>query len=90
MLLQALVGFLMDGKIPLPETQFDSERVRYEHRLLPFSSLMIPPAADYQKFYDLTNSQIQKKNVSLFDRMSIIILVIIIVVVVVITIISKT
>lgn len=51
---KTLVGFRMDGKIALPEEQFDSERVRYEHRLLPFSSLLIPPAADYQKFLDLT------------------------------------
>ncbi|XP_043280355.1 N-alpha-acetyltransferase 35, NatC auxiliary subunit [Venturia canescens] len=65
---KALVGFRMDGKIPLPESEFDSERVRYEHRLLPFSSLLIPPAADYQKFYDLTNSQMQKRNEAKSDK----------------------
>ncbi|XP_063981610.1 N-alpha-acetyltransferase 35, NatC auxiliary subunit [Diachasmimorpha longicaudata] len=59
---KALVGFRMDGKIHFPETQFDSERVRYEHRLLPFSSLLIPPAADYQKFLELTDSHVDRKN----------------------------
>lgn len=54
----------MDGKIPLPEMQFDSERVRYEHRLLPFSSLLTPPPVHYQEFLDMTNAQMHKKNVS--------------------------
>lgn len=55
----------MDGKIPLPEMQFDSERVRYEHRLLPFSSLLTPPPVHYQEFLDMTNAQMHKRNVSL-------------------------
>nr|KAF7417202.1 hypothetical protein H0235_011733 [Vespula pensylvanica] len=59
---KALVGFRMDGKIPLPETQFDSERVRYEHRLLPFSSLLTPPPVHYQEFSEMTNAQMYKKN----------------------------
>lgn len=61
---QALVAFRMDGKIPLPEIQFDSERVRYEHRLLPFSSLLTPPPVHYQEFLDMTNAQMHKRNVS--------------------------
>ena len=55
----------MDEKIPLPEIQFDSERVRYEHRLLPFSSLLTPPPVHYQEFLDMTNAQMHKRNVSL-------------------------
>lgn len=55
----------MDGKIPLPEKEFDSERVRYEHRLLPFSSLLTPPPVHYQEFLDMTNAQMHKRNVSL-------------------------
>ncbi|XP_008554508.1 N-alpha-acetyltransferase 35, NatC auxiliary subunit [Microplitis demolitor] len=60
---KALVGLRMDGKIPLPEKEFDSERVRYKHRLLsPFSSLLLPPAANYEKFLDLTNTHPHKDN----------------------------
>lgn len=55
----------MDGKIPLPESPFDSERVRYEHRLLPFSSLLTPPPVHYQEFLDMTNAQMHKRNVSI-------------------------
>lgn len=55
----------MDGKIPLPETQFDSERVRYEHRLLPFSSILTPPPVHYQEFSEMTNARMYKKNVSI-------------------------
>ncbi|XP_006607214.1 N-alpha-acetyltransferase 35, NatC auxiliary subunit isoform X2 [Apis dorsata] len=61
---KALVGFRMDGKIPLPESPFDSERVRYEHRLLPFSSLLTPPPVHYQEFLDMTNAQMHKRNVT--------------------------
>ncbi|XP_014213220.1 N-alpha-acetyltransferase 35, NatC auxiliary subunit [Copidosoma floridanum] len=57
---KALVGFRMDGKIPLPDSQFDCERVRYEHRLLPFSSLLTPPPIQYKKFIEMTNVQIKK------------------------------
>ncbi|XP_033211801.1 N-alpha-acetyltransferase 35, NatC auxiliary subunit [Belonocnema kinseyi] len=60
---KALVGFRMDGKIPLPEMQFDSERVRYEHRLLPFSSLLTPPPVHYQEFLDMTQLQKSKNSV---------------------------
>jgi len=60
----------MDEKIPLPEIQFDSERVRYEHRLLPFSSLLTPPPVHYQEFLDMTNAQMHKRNVNLITSIS--------------------
>ncbi|CAK9830939.1 N-alpha-acetyltransferase 35, NatC auxiliary subunit [Anthophora retusa] len=59
---KALLGFRIDGKIPLPEMQFDSERVRYEHRLLPFSSLLTPSPVRYEAFLDMTNAQMHKGN----------------------------
>ncbi|XP_058810914.1 N-alpha-acetyltransferase 35, NatC auxiliary subunit [Phymastichus coffea] len=57
---KALVGFRMDDRIPLPEIQFDCERVRYEHRLLPFSSLITPPPVHYKKFIEMTNAQMYR------------------------------
>ncbi|OXU25008.1 hypothetical protein TSAR_013448 [Trichomalopsis sarcophagae] len=59
---KALVGFRMDGRIPLPESQFDCERVRYEHRLLPFSSLITPPPVPYKKFIEMTNAQMSRSS----------------------------
>lgn len=58
------MGFRLDGKIPLPESQFDSERVRYEHRLQPFASLLTPPPVRYMEFLEMTGAHMQKKNVS--------------------------
>ncbi|KAL7295496.1 hypothetical protein TKK_0011143 [Trichogramma kaykai] len=52
---KALVGFQIDEKIPLPESQFDCEGVRYEHRLYPFSSLITPPPVNYKKFIEMTH-----------------------------------
>ncbi|XP_076658561.1 N-alpha-acetyltransferase 35 isoform X1 [Halictus rubicundus] len=66
---KALVGFRMDGRIPLPEIQFDSERVRYEHRLLPFSSLLTPPPVHYQEFLVMTNAQMHKRNEKVTSEM---------------------
>ncbi|XP_076630546.1 N-alpha-acetyltransferase 35 [Colletes latitarsis] len=66
---KALVGFRMDGRIPLPEIQYDSERVRYEHRLLPFFSLLTPPPVHYQEFLDMTNAQMHKRNEKVTSEM---------------------
>ncbi|XP_046490624.1 N-alpha-acetyltransferase 35, NatC auxiliary subunit [Neodiprion pinetum] len=59
---KALMGFRMDKKIPLPESHFDSERVRYEHRLLPFASLLTPPPVPYQEFLDMTSGQMLNRD----------------------------
>ncbi|XP_012277568.1 N-alpha-acetyltransferase 35, NatC auxiliary subunit [Orussus abietinus] len=66
---KALIGFCMDKKIPFPETQFDSERVRYEHRLLPFFSLPTPPPVPYHEFKDMTNNQMHKRNEKVASEM---------------------
>ncbi|XP_024947090.1 N-alpha-acetyltransferase 35, NatC auxiliary subunit isoform X2 [Cephus cinctus] len=66
---KALVGFRIDDKIPLPESQFDSERVRYEHRLLPFSALLTPPPVHYQEFLEMTNAQMHKRNEKVTSEM---------------------
>ncbi|KZC10889.1 N-alpha-acetyltransferase 35, NatC auxiliary subunit, partial [Dufourea novaeangliae] len=66
---KALLGFRMDGRIPLPEMQFDSERVRYEHRLLPFSLLLTPPPMHYQEFLHMTNAQMHKRNEKVTSEM---------------------
>ncbi|XP_017799138.1 PREDICTED: N-alpha-acetyltransferase 35, NatC auxiliary subunit [Habropoda laboriosa] len=54
---KALLGFRIDGKIPLPEVQFDSEKIRYEHRLSPFSALLTPTLVRYDTFLEMTKEQ---------------------------------
>ncbi|KAG7201584.1 hypothetical protein KM043_004329 [Ampulex compressa] len=66
---KALVGFRMDEKIPLPEAQFDSERVRYEHRLMPFSILVTPPPVHYREFLEMTDVQMRKKKEKVSSEM---------------------
>lgn len=43
----------MDEKLVMPHPQFDSERVRYEHRFAPFQSLSTPPPVQYPEFKEL-------------------------------------
>lgn len=49
-----MLGFRLDGKMPLPHPEFDCERVRYEHRFAPFSCMLTPPPVQYAEFYDMT------------------------------------
>lgn len=48
-----MLGFRQDGKLPLPHPELDCERVRYEHRFAPFSSLLTPPPVQYSEFHDM-------------------------------------
>ena len=57
----------MDKRIPLPENQFDCERVRYKHRLIPFSHLITPPPVQYQEFVDMTNANVSKSQSTKFE-----------------------
>uniref|UniRef100_A0A8D9A5B8 Protein MAK10 homolog n=1 Tax=Cacopsylla melanoneura TaxID=428564 RepID=A0A8D9A5B8_9HEMI len=50
---KALLGFSADGKLPSPPyPEFSSERVRYEHRFYPLSTLVTPPHMQYTEFLD--------------------------------------
>ncbi|XP_017303933.1 uncharacterized protein LOC103520226, partial [Diaphorina citri] len=50
---KALLGFESDGKLPPPpHSEFSSERVRYEHRFAPLSTLVTPPHVQYEEFVD--------------------------------------
>ncbi|XP_018332280.1 N-alpha-acetyltransferase 35, NatC auxiliary subunit isoform X2 [Agrilus planipennis] len=51
---KALIGFRMEGKLKMPDPQFDNERVRYEHRFAPFQNLLTPPPVPYSEFRDMT------------------------------------
>lgn len=58
---QAMIGFKQDSKLPTPHPEFDSERVRYEHRFAPFSGMMTPPPVQYTEFKVLLNVVVLQK-----------------------------
>ena len=40
--IQAVMGFRLDGKIHQPNSEFDNERVRFEHRFGAFGTILTP------------------------------------------------
>lgn len=44
------MGFRLDGKMQMPEFQFDSEEVRYSHRFQPFTNVSTPPYIPYSQY----------------------------------------
>lgn len=49
-MLQAVMGFRLDGKMQMPEFQFDCEEVRYSHRFQPFTNVSTPPYIPYVQY----------------------------------------
>lgn len=47
---QTMVALDMDGKVHKPQFELDSEQVRYEHRFVPFNSVVTPPPVHYIQF----------------------------------------
>ncbi|GBP13217.1 N-alpha-acetyltransferase 35, NatC auxiliary subunit [Eumeta japonica] len=50
---KALVAFKLQGKIRQPESEFDSEAVRYKHRFAPLS-VLTPPQVHYHEYCEMT------------------------------------
>lgn len=44
----------LEGKIRRPRTEFDDERVRYEHRFAPLGQVLTPPLVPYIQFKEMT------------------------------------
>ncbi|RZF44671.1 hypothetical protein LSTR_LSTR000623 [Laodelphax striatellus] len=63
---KAMLGFKLDGKVRLPHTEFDSERVRYEHRFAPFTGLLTPPPVQYGEFREMAAALQQSGSTSLY------------------------
>ncbi|XP_028411217.1 N-alpha-acetyltransferase 35, NatC auxiliary subunit-like isoform X2 [Dendronephthya gigantea] len=62
--MKALEGFLICGKMCHPAEQFDSERMRFEHRFFPFQTLDTPQPrlfTQYQETLSITLSHITKE-----------------------------
>lgn len=51
---KAFLGFRLDSKMSMPHPEFDSERVRYEHRFAPFQNLLTPPPVQYKEYQEFT------------------------------------
>ena len=43
----------LEGKIRRPRTEFDDERVRYEHRFAPLGQVSTPPLVPYVQFKEM-------------------------------------
>ncbi|XP_044754766.1 N-alpha-acetyltransferase 35, NatC auxiliary subunit [Coccinella septempunctata] len=54
---KALLAFRFEGKLQVPNPQFDCEQVRYEHRFAPFQNLLTPPPVQYAEFREMTSLQ---------------------------------
>ena len=44
----------LEGKIRRPRTEFDDERIRYEHRFAPLGQVSTPPLVPYMQFKEMT------------------------------------
>ncbi|XP_057379154.1 N-alpha-acetyltransferase 35, NatC auxiliary subunit-like [Daphnia carinata] len=51
---KAMVAMDLEGKIRRPRTEFDDERVRYEHRFAPLGQVSTPPLVPYVQFKEMT------------------------------------
>jgi hypothetical protein len=43
-----IVGLKKEQKISLPNSSFDNECIRYDHRFAPFSNLLTPPSMPFR------------------------------------------
>jgi len=48
-----MVAARQEGKIMMPSSQFDNERVRYEHRFGAFANLLTPPLMPYTQYKEV-------------------------------------
>ncbi|XP_026463560.1 N-alpha-acetyltransferase 35, NatC auxiliary subunit isoform X2 [Ctenocephalides felis] len=55
---KALLGLQVEGRLPTPKSPFDSERVRYEHRMAPLALLGTPPPVHYAEFREMRSQQL--------------------------------
>lgn len=53
---KASIAFHRTGKITIPKSEYDREKVRYEHRFQPFSNLHTPPPMQYGEFCEMTKT----------------------------------
>ncbi len=63
---KVLVGLRKEAKILVPESCFDNEAVRYEHRFAPFNNLLTPPSMPYSQYADIYNHTADTKLVDLY------------------------
>lgn len=75
-LFQAMVAMDLEGKIRRPRTEFDDERVRYEHRFAALGQVSTPPLVPYVQFKEMTkvgNQHMKERLYALDERQKIII-----------------
>ncbi|CAG2108905.1 unnamed protein product [Medioppia subpectinata] len=63
---KAICGFKLDNKLPVPQSALNSEQLRYEHRFMPFRSIIAPPPVPYHQFKDMTSNVWQQTSGELY------------------------
>ena len=58
--MKAIVELNQNGLLSRPESWFDNEKVRFEHRFQPFRSLQAPPPISYDEFLDMSSTTLEK------------------------------
>jgi len=52
---KAVLAFQLDGRLPSPNFEFDSEEVRFNRRFSPFACIATPPAIPYVQYREITS-----------------------------------
>ena len=65
---QAMVAMDLEGKIRRPRTEFDDERVRYEHRFAALGQVSTPPLVPYVQFKEMTKVRNYMKKICPWEK----------------------
>jgi len=52
---KAVLAFQLEGRLPLPNFEFDSEEVRFNRRFSPFTCIATPPSIPYMQYKEITS-----------------------------------
>jgi len=52
---KAVLAFQVEGRLPLPNFEFDSEEVRFNRRFSPFACIATPPSIPYLQYKEITS-----------------------------------
>ncbi len=66
-MLRIILGLRTQGKMPYPKFEFGSEKIRFNHRLLPYQFTQMPPPLPYESYAQISDLG-QYQAVNLFEN----------------------
>ncbi|CAG7837363.1 unnamed protein product [Allacma fusca] len=63
---KAIMGLLIDKRLPLPHSEFDNEAVRYRHRFTAFNSIRTPSPVHYLQYKSIADLSFMQPAVNLY------------------------